>query len=90
VQIEVGTVGASDTRLRALNTATQTRTGYDSTGTYRTYSFACQVGNAYEATLGSSRTFVHVVVEGCRATLNTYAVGNSTPIDSLVIDRCSS
>jgi len=31
-----------------------------------------------------------VVVEGCRATLNTYAVGNSTPIDSLVIDRCSS
>gem|GEM_PF-5189744 len=89
VQIEVGTVGASDARLRALNTATQTRSGYDSTGTYRTYSYACQVGNGYEATLGSSRTFVHVVVEGCRATLRTYAVGNATPIDSLVIDHCS-
>jgi hypothetical protein len=53
VQIEVGTVGASDARLRALNTATQTRSGYDSTGTYRTYSYACQVGNGYEATLGA-------------------------------------
>ena len=88
VQVEVGTVGATEARLRALKTTAQSVTGYDANGVSSTTNYACNTAGGYAATLGSQRTFCYVNVRGCWANVNCYQVGNSSPFDSWTLNHC--
>lgn len=88
VQVEVGTVGATDARLRSLRTSAQSVTGYDASGVSSTASYTCSSAGGYAATLGSQRTFCYVNVRGCWANVKCYLVGNTTPFDSWTLNHC--
>jgi predicted phosphodiesterase len=95
VQVELGTVGASDSRLRALNTAAQTRTAYDASGTSQTHGYTCVVDTTianpslrpYQVTLGNQRTFTYVKVESNLATITTYNVDTGAIVDRWTISH---
>jgi len=88
VQVEVGTVGATDARLRGLKTTAQSVTGYDASGVSVATSYTCNTANGYAATLGSQRTFCYVNVRGCWANVSCYRVGTATPFDSWSLNHC--
>ncbi|HEY5959611.1 MAG TPA: metallophosphoesterase, partial [Polyangiaceae bacterium] len=88
VQVEVGSVGTADARLRALRTTAQSVTGYDASGVSSTISYACSAAGGYVTTLDAQRTFCYVNVRGCWANVKCYRVGNTTPFDSWTLNHC--
>lgn len=86
VQLEVGSIGTSSTR--SLRTPAQTLVAYDYDGQLRSYGYTCSTATAYDKVLGSTRTFTYVRIEGCTATISTYPIASTTPIDSWSISHC--
>jgi len=86
VQLEVGTIGSSTTRT--LNTAAQTLSAYDASGTARSYGYTCSTSKGYDKLLGGSRSFVYVKIVGCAATFSAYQVGSASPFDTWTVSHC--
>ena len=90
VYVETGSLGSTSLRTfdRTSFSVSGTVNGKTRSETYECVERSTDPAGHLDAKLDGKNTFCHVGVNGCVATVDCYAVGNSAPIDSWTIDHC--